>query len=80
MENPRFGRFIHYYRAAKKTDAPVNFWERVVYSLLLSTVKAGSEPADLGSATYAQGGGGQALCARGPRPFRSSRGAYPYQL
>lgn len=25
-DNPRVGRFIHYYRATKNTDAPVNFW------------------------------------------------------
>ena len=29
-------RFLVYYRAVEKTDAPISFWERLAYSLALA--------------------------------------------
>lgn len=79
-DNPRVGRFIHYYRATKNTDAPVNFWERLVYSFLLTTIRADASPGPMQTATCGQDAGAQAVCARAPHPFRSTRAAYPYRL
>ncbi len=32
--------FVRTYRALKNTNAPINFWERLVYSLILSNTRA----------------------------------------
>jgi len=36
----RVHRFLEYYEAVEKTDAPINFWERVVCSFMLTRVEA----------------------------------------
>lgn len=57
VENPRVERFVRYYRAAQTSDAPVNFWKRLVYSFLLSTAARDEPQAGLtaGSGTAAHG-------------------------
>jgi hypothetical protein len=34
--SPSLCRFLFYYDAVKKTDAPIRFWERLAYSLALA--------------------------------------------
>ena len=34
--SPSLCRFLFYYDAVKKTDAPISFWERLAYSLALA--------------------------------------------
>jgi len=36
--SPSLCRFLFYYDAVKKTDAPIRFWERLAYSLALARV------------------------------------------
>ena len=36
--SPSLCRFLFYYDAVKKTDAPISFWERLAYSFALTRV------------------------------------------
>jgi hypothetical protein len=36
--SPSLCRFLFYYDAVKKTDAPIRFWERLAYSLAMARV------------------------------------------
>src|SRR5437588_12462053 len=36
VDNPRVCRFVSYYKATQNTDAPINVWERLVYSFVLA--------------------------------------------
>jgi len=37
---PPVHRFFEYYQAVEKTNAPINFWERVVCSFLLTRAES----------------------------------------
>jgi hypothetical protein len=80
-ENPRVCRFLYYYNAVKNTDAPVNFWERLVFSFALSNARADATTAqsDVTIAFLQQVGGRQAS-AQELRPSRSNRAACPSRL
>jgi hypothetical protein len=38
--SPPVHRFLEYYEAVEKTNAPINFWERVVCSFMLTRAEA----------------------------------------
>lgn len=38
--SPPVHRFIEYYQAVEKTETPINFWERVVCSFLLTRAES----------------------------------------
>ena len=71
-DNPRVCRFVRYYNAVKNTDAPVNFWERLVYSYVLSNANA--------STSFSQPDGGRQACERELHSYRSSLATDPSRL
>jgi hypothetical protein len=42
-------RFLEYYQAVEKTNAPMNFWERVACSLLLTQAESEGKAATTSS-------------------------------
>jgi len=42
--SPPVHRFIEYYQAVEKTETPINFWDHIVCSFLLTRAEAQAKP------------------------------------